>query len=48
MVVVQSCSQTSATYGFCCIVVETISVICSEHNNRHGAPDLALMLCTWL
>ena len=48
MVVVQSCSQRSATYGICCMVAESISVICSEHSNWHGALDLALMLCTCL
>ena len=48
MVVVQSCSQSGATYGICCMVAETIFIICSEHSCRHGAPDLALMLCTCL
>ena len=48
MVVVQSCSKSGATYVICCILAETISVICSEHSYRHGAPELALMLCTCL
>ena len=41
---------SGATYGICCMVAETIYVICSEHSYRHGAPDLAvmLMLCTCL
>ena len=47
MVVVQSWSQVGH-YGICCMVTETISVICSEHSYRHGTPDLALMLCTCL
>ena len=48
IVVVKSCSQGGATYGICCMVAETISVICSEQSYRHGAPDLALMSCTCL
>ena len=41
MFVVQSCSQSGATYGICCMVTETISVLCSEHSYWHGAPNLA-------
>ena len=48
MIVVQSCSQSGATNGVCCMVAETISVICQEHSYRHGAPDLAQMLYTCL
>ena len=48
MVEVQSGSQNGTTYGICCMVAETISVICSEHSYRQGAPDLALILCTCL
>ena len=48
MFVVQSCSQSASTYGICCMVAETISVICSERSYRHGALDLALMLDTCL
>ena len=43
-----SCSHRGTTYRFCCMVAETISVICSEHSYQQSAPDLALMLPTCL
>ena len=50
MTVIGGCSSKLFTQwrhlSICCMVAETISVICSEHSYQHSAPDLALMLCT--
>ena len=49
MVVVQSFfTKRYGTYGICCMVAETISVMCSEHSHQYEASDLALMLFTCL